>query len=304
MDFETLEFMKSFDETYITKEDLLKLYKFLSLDGKIALQNFENLKNSLYVTVYKFKNSDIDRLATRDEVSKAVFGVYYTKESILDYYKTRYIHILLDYITSGKTYITDINKEKLIQVYEYMFTDSFKLDLTLIKNSQTIKFSVEKSKVIGELTKNVLNTIKKELDPDYGTRYSKMAFNIANIALKNKNYLLSKSQFDCISIEYSKILKNNLSKQNIDFEILDLAKDLKKNIQVNSSYDNLILDICNQVISKKFISSKQKELLLNYKNKNSLCDNLKEEHIRDTEVVYEADELDNGLPSFNGLQWR
>lgn len=294
MDFNSLAFMKEFDESYITKEDLLKLYKFLSLDGKIDLKNFENLKSSLYVTSYKFKDSDKDRLATRSEVVKSVFGVYYIKENILDYYKTRYIEIILDYILIGKTYITDINREKLIKTYEYMFTDEFKNDLAKIKSSNIDSFNNSNISKGGILTKEVLKVIKKELDPDYGTKYSKMAFNIARKALKDKNYLLSKSQFDCISVEYSRLLR---SKHSIENNILDKAKELVKVIKSNSSYDKLILDICNQAISKKYISDKQKRLLLNYSIDESLCGN----NINDNSID-DIGNVDN-LPDFNIIEW-
>lgn len=261
--YKDLPFMLDYRGAYLVKEDILELYKKLSNDGKIDLKNFNNLKLSLYKKKYMIKTGKSSRLATKEEVQKAVYGVYYDKESILSFYTTKYIALILDYIITGKSYETSINKNKLIEVYEYMFTDKFISDLHTIKSSNQPKFYEKNTDTDNcELMIDVLKVIREELDPDFGTDYSKKAFSIAKYALKNKSYILSKSQFSIIEIEYKKIKNKNNS---ISLDILDKARKIKSDITRNSSYSNMIYDIACQAIEKNYLSEKQKKLLLEYK---------------------------------------
>ena len=211
-----------------------------------------------------FKELSGDRLATKLEVSKAVFGVYYEKESILDFYKTKYISIILDYITTGKTYERSIDKNKLISVFEYMMSEEFIGDLSKIKNAPEFSFYDKEVDISNcELTIDVLKTLKKELDPDYGSDYSKIAFKIAKNCLKNKDYLLSKSQLSTVEIEYNKLKRN----KELAFDVLDKARKVKANIDRNSSYCNMIYDIACQALNKGSLSEKQEKLLVDYFDK-------------------------------------
>ena len=260
--YDNLPFMLEFKGAYLSKDDILELYKKLSNDGEIGIGNFRVLNNSLYKKKYMFKTDKGSRLATKLEVEKAVYGVFYKKESILEFYKTKYISILLDYITSGKTYETSINKNKLISTYEYMMTDEFISDLHKIKNAPEFDFYDKDIDISNcELTVDVLKEIKKELDPDYGTEYSKIAFKIAKQALKNKDYILSENQFSIISIEYSKIKKRLNS---VGIEVIDVARQVKSNISRDNSYCNMIYDIANQALEKGSLSDKQEKLLIDY----------------------------------------
>ena len=260
--YDNLPFMLEFKGAYLSKDDILELYKKLSNDGEIGIGNFRVLNNSLYKKKYMFKTDKGSRLATKLEVENAVYGVFYKKESILEFYKTKYISILLDYITSGKTYETSINKNKLISTYEYMMTDEFISDLHKIKNAPEFDFYNKDVDISNcELTVDVLKEIKKELDPDYGTEYSKIAFKIAKQALKNKDYILSENQFSIISIEYSKIKKRVNS---VSIEVIDVARQVKSNISRDNSYCNMIYDIANQALEKGSLSEKQEKLLIDY----------------------------------------
>lgn len=262
MDNNSLPFMLEFKGAYLTKDDIFELYKKLSNDGEIGIGNFRVLNNSLYKKKYMFKTDKGSRLATKLEVEKAVYGVFYKKESILEFYKTKYISILLDYITSGKTYETSINKNKLISTYEYMMTDEFISDLHKIKNAPEFDFYDKDIDISNcELTVDVLKEIKKELDPDYGTDYSKIAFKIAKQALKSKDYILSENQFSIISIEYSKIKKRVNS---VSMEVIEVARKVKSNISRDNSYCNMIYDIANQALEKGSLSEKQEKLLIDY----------------------------------------
>lgn len=262
MDNNSLPFMLEFKGAYLSKDDILELYKKLSNDGEICIGNFRVLNNSLYKKKYMFKTDKGSRLATKLEVENAVYGVFYKKESILEFYKTKYISILLDYITSGKTYETSINKNKLISTYEYMMTDEFISDLHRIKNAPEFSFYDKDIDISNcELTVDVLKEIKKELDPDYGTEYSKVAFKIAKQALKNKDYILSENQFSIISIEYSKIKKRGNS---VSIEVIEVARQVKSNISRDNSYCNMIYDIANQALEKGSLSDKQEKLLIDY----------------------------------------
>ena len=264
--YKDLPFMLDYRGAYLVKEDILELYKKLSNDGKIDLKNFSNLKLSLYKKKYMIKAEKSTRLATKEEVEKAVYGVYYDKESILNFYTTKYIALILDYITTGKSYETSINKNKLIEIYEYMFTDKFISDLYTIKSANQPKFYEKNTDTSDcELMVDVLKVIREELDPDFGTDYSKKAFSIAKYALKNKSYILSKSQFSIIEIEYKKIKNKNNS---ISLDILDKARKIKSSIARNSSYSNMIYDIACQAIEKNYLSKKQEKLLLEYKEVN------------------------------------
>ena len=262
--YKDLPFIREYTGKYLAKEDILELYKKLSYDGKVSLENFKVLNNSLYKKKYMFKEPNGDRLATKLEVAKAVFGVYYEKESILDFYKTKYISIILDYITTGKTYERSIDKNKLISVFEYMMSEEFIGDLTKIKNAPEFGFYDKEVDISNcELTIDVLKTLKKELDPDYGSDYSKIAFKIAKNCLKNKDYLLSKSQLSTVEIEYNKLKRN----KELAFDVLDKARKVKANIDRNSSYCNMIYDIACQALNKGSLSEKQEKLLVDYFDK-------------------------------------
>ena len=266
--YKDLPFIREYTGKYLAKEDILELYKKLSYDGKVSLENFKVLNNSLYKKKYMFKEPSGehkgDRLASKLEVVKAVFGVYYEKESILDFYKTKYISIILDYITTGKTYERSIDKNKLISVFEYMMSEEFIGDLTKIKNAPEFGFYDKEVDISDcELTIDVLKTLKKELDPDYGSEYSKIAFKIAKNCLKNKDYLLSKSQLSTVEIEYNKLKRN----KELAFDVLDKARKVKANIDRNSSYCNMIYDIACQALNKGCLSEKQEKLLVDYFDK-------------------------------------
>lgn len=262
--YKDLPIIREYTGKYLAKEDILELYKKLSYDGKVSLENFKVLNNRLYKKKYMFKEPNGDRLATKLEVAKAVFGVYYEKESILDFYKTKYISIILDYITTGKTYERSIDKNKLISVFEYMMSEEFIGDLTKIKNAPEFGFYGKEVDISNcELTMDVLKTLKKELDPDYGSDYSKIAFKIAKNCLKNKDYLLSKSQLSTVEIEYNKLKRN----KELAFDVLDKARKVKANIDRNSSYCNMIYDIACQALNKGSLSEKQEKLLVDYFDK-------------------------------------
>jgi len=302
--YDNLPFMLEFKGAYLTKDDIFELYKKLSNDGEIGIGNFRVLNNSLYKKKYMFKTDKGSRLATKLEVENAVYGVFYKKESILEFYKTKYISILLDYITSGKTYETSINKNKLISTYEYMMTDEFISDLHKIKNAPEFDFYDKDIDISNcELTVDVLKEIKKELDPDYGTEYSKIAFKIAKQALKNKDYILSENQFSIISIEYSKIKKRLNS---VGIEVIDVARQVKSNISRDNSYCNMIYDIANQALEKGSLSDKQEKLLIDYfekeiktKSSDKSSDNDNTSNDANKSSLKRFDDL----PDFNDFDW-
>lgn len=280
--YKDLPFIREYTGKYLAKEDILELYKKLSYDGKVSLENFKVLNNSLYKKKYMFKEPNGDRLATKLEVAKAVFGVHYEKESILDFYKTKYISIILDYITTGKTYERSIDKNKLISVFEYMMSEEFIRDLTKIKNAPEFGFYDKEVDISNcELTIDVLKTLKKELDPDYGSDYSKIAFKIAKNCLKNKDYLLSKSQLYTVEIEYNKLKRN----KELAFDVLDKARKVKANIDRNSSYCNMIYDIACQALNKGNLSEKQEKLLVDYFDKELSHIEFKDEHKEKPEEI-------------------
>ena len=305
MDNNSLPFMLEFKGAYLTKDDIFELYKKLSNDGEIGIGNFRVLNNSLYKKKYMFKSDKGSRLATKLEVEKAVYGVFYKKESILEFYKTKYISILLDYITSGKTYETSINKNKLISTYEYMMTDEFISDLHKIKTAPEFDFYDKDIDISNcELTIDVLKEIKKELDPDYGTEYSKIAFKIAKQALKSKDYILSENQFSIVSIEYSKIKKRLNS---VGIEVIDIARQVKSNISRDNSYCNMIYDIANQALEKGSLSDKQEKLLIDYFEKeiktkalDKSSDNTGNNSI---ETNKSSLKIFDDLPDFNDFDW-
>lgn len=280
--YKDLPFIREYTGKYLAKEDILELYKKLSYDGKVSLENFKVLNNSLYKKKYMFKEPSGDRLATKLEVAKAVFGVYYEKESILDFYKTKYISIILDYITTGKTYERSIDKNKLISVFEYMMSEEFIGDLSKIKNAPEFGFYDKEVDISNcELTIDVLKTLKKELDSDYGSDYSKIAFKIAKNCLKNKDYLLSKSQLSTVEIEYNKLKRN----KELAFDVLDKARKVKANIDRNSSYCNMIYDIACQALNKGSLSEKQEKLLVDYFDKELSHTEFKDEPKEKSEEI-------------------
>lgn len=303
---DNLVFMEKFNSKYLSKEDILKLYNKLSDNGRIPLKNFENLQKMLYRTNYMMKCGNSYRKATREEYVNGAYGVYSEKESILDAYKTKYIDIVLDYILKGFTYDKDINAKKLIEVYEYMFTDSFVSDLSVIMGAEPFVFNRCESKY-EEYTKDILTLLKRELDPDYGTNYERTTFKIVAKMLKTKNYIPTQSQFKCINIEYSKLKKH---KTELDKELITFAQKVINTVKVDDSYTEMLVNIANQAVSKNFLTEKQKNVLVAFNldkymssrgisvgsESNKLGNNLNDSVYEDIQLS--QDEIDE-LPSFD-----
>jgi hypothetical protein len=303
---DNLVFMEKFNSKYLSKEDILKLYNKLSDNGRIPLKNFENLQKMLYRTNYMMKCGNSYRKATREEYVNGAYGVYSEKESILDAYKTNYIDIVLDYILKGFTYDKDINAKKLIEVYEYMFTDSFVSDLSVIMGAEPFVFNRCESKY-EEYTKDILTLLKRELDPDYGTNYERTTFKIVAKMLKTKNYIPTQSQFKCINIEYSKLKKH---RTELDKELITFAQKVINTVKVDDSYTEMLVNIANQAVSKNFLTEKQKNVLVAFNldkymssrgisvgsESNKLGNNLNDSVYEDIQLS--QDEIDE-LPSFD-----
>lgn len=303
---DNLVFMEKFNSKYLSKEDILKLYNKLSDNGRIPLKNFENLQKMLYRTNYMMKCGNFYRKATREEYVNGAYGVYSEKESILDAYKTKYIDIVLDYILKGFTYDKDINAKKLIEVYEYMFTDSFISDLSVIMGAEPFAFNKCESKY-EEYTKDILTLLKRELDPDYGTNYERTTFKIVAKMLKTKNYIPTQSQFKCINIEYSKLKKH---RTELDKELITFAQKVINTVKVDDSYTEMLVNIANQAVSKNFLTEKQKNVLVAFNldkymssrgisvgsESNKLGNNLNDSVYEDIQLS--QDEIDE-LPSFD-----
>ena len=303
---DNLVFMEKFNSKYLSKEDILKLYNKLSDNGRIPLKNFENLQKMLYRTNYMMKCGNSYRKATREEYVNGAYGVYSEKESILDAYKTKYIDIVLDYILKGFTYDKDINAKKLIEVYEYMFTDSFVSDLSVIMSAEPFVFNRCESKY-EEYTKDILTLLKRELDPDYGTNYERITFKIVAKMLKTKNYIPTQSQFKCINIEYSKLKKH---RTELDKELITFAHKVISTVKVDDSYTEMLVNIANQAVSKNFLTEKQKNVLVAFNldkymisrgisvgsESNKLGNNLNDSVYEDIQLS--QDEIDE-LPSFD-----
>lgn len=303
---DNLVFMEKFNSKYLSKEDILKLYNKLSDNGRIPLKNFENLQKMLYRTNYMMKCGNSYRKATREEYVNGAYGVYSEKESILDAYKTKYIDIVLDYILKGFTYDKDINAKKLIEVYEYMFTDSFVSDLSVIMSAEPFVFNRCESKY-EEYTKDILTLLKRELDPDYGTNYERTTFKIVAKMLKTKNYIPTQSQFKCINIEYSKLKKH---RTELDKELITFAQKVINTVKVDDSYTEMLVNIANQAVSKNFLTEKQKNVLVAFNldkymssrgisvgsESNKLGNNLNDSVYEDIQLS--QDEIDE-LPSFD-----
>ena len=303
---DNLVFMEKFNSKYLSKEDILKLYNKLSDNGRIPLKNFENLQKMLYRTNYMMKCGNSYRKATREEYVNGAYGVYSEKESILDAYKTKYIDIVLDYILKGFTYDKDINAKKLIEVYEYMFTDNFVSDLSVIMGAEPFVFNKRESKY-EEYTKDILTLLKRELDPDYGTNYERTTFKIVAKMLKTKNYIPTQSQFKCINIEYSKLKKH---RTELDKELITFAQKVINTVKVDDSYTEMLVNIANQAVSKNFLTEKQKNVLVAFNldkymssrgisvgsESNKLGNNLNDSVYEDIQLS--QDEIDE-LPSFD-----
>ena len=303
---DNLVFMEKFNSKYLSKEDILKLYNKLSDNGRIPLKNFENLQKMLYRTNYMMKCGNSYRKATKEEYVNGAYGVYSEKESILDAYKTKYIDIVLDYILKGFTYDKDINAKKLIEVYEYMFTDSFISDLSVIMSAEPFVFNRCESKY-EEYTKDILTLLKRELDPDYGTNYERTTFKIVAKMLKTKNYIPTQSQFKCINIEYSKLKKH---RTELDKELITFAQKVINTVKVDDSYTEMLVNIANQAVSKNFLTEKQKNVLVAFNldkymssrgisvgsESNKLGNNLNDSVYEDIQLS--QDEIDE-LPSFD-----
>lgn len=303
------------EDCFIAIMKIVQTYKYLTKNGEISIEIFPNMVKTLYREVYYTNAVNGERLATKKEKAKMLAGVFKKKTSLLSKENEKNVLICAWVMTNNdvyynmikdlpkindtkdkiKTFIKDIiNSMDYMVSHEFMEEDSKKMLETPVFNDYLDSAEdevVENIKIL-----DMLKLIKRELDPEYGSYYENLAWNIASQAIKNKRYDLSEKQMKIIENNYNNLMRkmrekdpdgdykevgrkassensseNENNSGNVERqgksnvycqELVDKAKEVKKFINKKkskglNSYYKMVLDIIDKINKNKFATEKQ-----------------------------------------------
>ena len=231
------------------------------------------------------------RLATKQEVKKMPVGVVKEKIRLLPEEKERGV-LLSAWVTTGDNkylkavypsikvrgkgvpnlkevlgeHLQDIRKAlRYIVSYEFSHEDI----RVLIDTPKEVVYldSAEDELLDNGKIIEMLKAVKKGTDPDYGTEYEKIAFNIARDALSRKSYSLTEKQSKIIESVYEKLkgIGEESVKKKADSEQVAKAKEVLEELnkretlsgKTPSSYAIMVRDIAGRMAKGLKCSEKQ-----------------------------------------------
>lgn len=245
------------EDCFIAIIKIVQAYKYLTKDGKISMSIFPVVVKQLYREVYYTNAANGERLATKKEKNKMLAGVFKKRTCLLSKENEKNVLIcawvmmnddkfynmasslakIRDTKDKIKTYIHDI-----IESMDYMVSNEF-IEEDKRKLLETPVFDDYLDDAEDEVIENVkildmLKLIKRELDPEYGTNYENIAWNIANQAIKRKNYDLSEKQLAVIENNYNKLIRKKKAQDpDGDYKEVGVKVENKEESKVENSND-------------------------------------------------------------------
>lgn len=289
------------EEIFEIALNLFRAYNKLSNDGKIHKENFINLVKSSKVVRYYVNNEKGERLATKKEVKRMLFGVYAKSIYALTQDKTKLMNVFGWVLTGDDNYYfytgkdkkeTEIEKvnelkleiEQLISYLdskEFIETDIKELQKSFKLISTDYLDNAEDELKDGKLI-DKLKYIDKHAKP--GNYYTEIAMNIASKAIKYSRLDLSEKQIQIINNVYNK-LKGTKPVMDITNRFDSNLKEMMESIIKCSSTerDKFILSVISTIKETERCSVKQYNLIQDFYN----------DKISEKDILFGNKKLDN-----------
>lgn len=269
----------------------VEAYNFLTSNGAVKVTDrVPNIAESVFRERLIVRRADgTVRLATKQEVKKMPVGVVKEKLRLLPEEKERGV-LLSAWVTTGDNkylkavypsikvrgkgvpnlkevlgeHLQDIRKAlRYIVSYEFSHEDI----RVLIDTPKEVVYldSAEDELLDNGKIIEMLKAVKKGTDPDYGSEYEKIAFNIARDALSRKSYSLTEKQSKIIESVYEKLQGTGTEKKKADSEQVTKAKEVLEELnkretlsgKAPSSYAIMVRDIAGRMAKGLKCSEKQ-----------------------------------------------
>lgn len=269
----------------------VEAFNFLTSNGAVKVTDrVPNIAESVFRERLIVRRADgTVRLATKQEVKKMPVGVVKEKIRLLPEEKERGV-LLSAWVTTGDNkylkavypsikvrgkgvpnlkevlgeHLQDIRKAlRYIVSYEFSHEDI----RVLIDTPKEVVYldSAEDELLDNGKIIEMLKAVKKGTDPDYGSEYEKIAFNIARDALSRKSYCLTEKQSKIIESVYEKLQGTGTEKKKADSEQVAKAKEVLEELnkretlsgKTPSSYAIMVRDIAGRMAKGLKCSEKQ-----------------------------------------------
>ena len=269
----------------------VEAYNFLTSNGAVKVTDrVPNIAESVFRERLIVRRADETlRLATKQEVKKMPVGVVKEKIHLLPEDKehgvllsawvttgdNKYLKVVYPSIKvrgKGVPNLKDVLGEHLQEIrkalryivsYEFSHEDI----RVLIDTPKEVVYldSAEDELLDNGKIIEMLKAVKKGTDPDYGTEYEKIAFNIARDALSRKSYCLTEKQSKIIESVYEKLQGAGTEKKKADSEQVAKAKEVLEELDKRetlsdkkpSNYAVMVRDIAGRMAKGLKCSEKQ-----------------------------------------------
>ena len=269
----------------------VEAFNFLTSNGAVKVTDrVPNIAESVFRERLIVRRADgTVRLATKQEVKKMPVGVVKEKIRLLPEDKERGV-LLSAWVTTGdnkylKAVYPSIKvRGKGVPNLKEVLSENLQEIRKALRYIVSYEFSHEDIRVLIDTPKEVvyldsaedelldngkiiemLKAVKKGTDPDYGTEYEKIAFNIARDALSRKSYSLTEKQSKIIESVYEKLQGTGTEKKKADSEQVAKAKEVLEELdkretlsgKAPSSYAIMVRDIAGRIAKGLKCSEKQ-----------------------------------------------
>lgn len=269
----------------------VEAFNFLTSNGAVKVTDrVPNIAESVFRERLIVRRADgTVRLATKQEVKKMPVGVVKEKIRLLPEEKERSV-LLFAWVTTGdNTYLKAVYpsikvRGKGVPNLKEVLSEHLQDIRKALRYIVSYEFSHEDIRVLIDTPKEVvyldsaddelldngkiiemLKAVKKGTDPDYGTEYEKIAFNIARDALSRKSYCLTEKQSKIIESVYEKLQGTGTEKKKADSEQVAKAKEVLEELdkretlsgKTPSSYAIMVRDIAGRMARGLKCSEKQ-----------------------------------------------
>lgn len=271
----------------------VEAFNFLTSNGAVKVTDrVPNIAESVFRERLIVRRADgTVRLATKQEVKKMPVGVVKEKIRLLPEEKERGV-LLSAWVTTGdnkylKAVYPSIKvRGKGVPNLKEVLSEHLQEIRKALRYIVSYEFSHEDIRVLIDTPKEVvyldsaedelldngkiiemLKAVKKGTDPDYGSEYEKIAFNIARDALSRKSYSLTEKQSKIIESVYEKLkgAETGNAKKKADSEEVLRAKEVLAELdkretlsgKTPSSYAIMVRDIAGRMAKGLKCSEKQ-----------------------------------------------
>lgn len=269
----------------------VEAFNFLTSNGAVKVTDrVPNIAESVFRERLIVRRADgTVRLATKQEVKKMPVGVVKEKIHLLPEAKERGV-LLSAWVTTGdnkylKAVYPSIKvRGKRVPNLKEVLGEHLQEIRKALRYIVSYEFSHEDIRVLIDTPKEVvyldsaedelldngkiiemLKAVKKGTDPDYGTEYEKIAFNIARDALSRKSYCLTEKQSKIIESVYEKLQGTGTERKKADSEQVAKAKEVLEELdkretlsgKTPSSYAIMVRDIAGRMAKGLKCSEKQ-----------------------------------------------